>query len=170
MQGFHRPSKMRFLIFRLIGQLFGLILLGLFTSQIFPPITVRPWSTADIKPRLKRGPFHFRARRPGHGLHRLPRDRRRAALVAAVPLHRVRHPLPPHAHRQRLPLLRHDLLLRQVRRRRRRRQGAVHDRGVRPLHQVVARIAVRIQVNPNSKIMQPDLVVRDNSSTVKLRH
>ena len=81
-------------------------------------------------------------------MQRLPGDGRRASLVAALPLHRLRHPLPPHAHRQRLPLLRHDLLLRQVRRRRRRGgQGAVHDRGVRPLHQVVARIAVRIEVS-----------------------
>ncbi len=76
--------------------------------------------------------------------------------LAAVPVHRVRGPLPLHAGRQRLPLLRHDLLLRQRRGRGRggsRRGGrggkGLHRRGVRSIHKVMARVAVRIKVRGN---------------------
>jgi hypothetical protein len=83
--------------------------------------------------------------RCGCSVHRLRLNRWRSPLLAALSLHCVRHPLPPHAHRQRLSLLGHDLLLRKVGCRR--GQGAVHDRGVRPIHEVMARrITVRVQV------------------------
>ena len=66
------------------------------------------------------------------------------AAVVAVPVHRFRHPLPDHAHHQRLPLLGHDLLLFQNGDH---REGAQHHRRVRSLS-LLARISVRLQVIP----------------------
>ena len=47
------------------------------------------------------------------GIRRLP-ELRGLPSLASLPLHRLRHPLPRHARHQRLPLLRHDLLLQQA--------------------------------------------------------
>jgi len=71
--------------------------------------------------------------------------------LAALPVHRLRRTLSTHADHQRLPLLGHDLLLRGQRRRRRRRGtrgriGQEEGGGVRPLHQILARISIWIQV------------------------
>ncbi len=62
--------------------------------------------------------------------------------LAALFVHRFRHPLPDYAHHQRIPLFGHDLLLFQDRSH---REGAQHHRGVWPLS-LLARIAVRITV------------------------
>ena len=47
------------------------------------------------------------------GIRRLP-ELRGLPCLAPLPLYRLRHPLPRHARHQRLPLLRHDLLLQQA--------------------------------------------------------
>ena len=65
--------------------------------------------------------------------------------VAALFVHRFRHPLPDYAHHQRVPLFGHDLLLFQNRSH---REGTQHHRGVWPLP-LMARIAIRITVKEN---------------------